>query len=79
MKTSDIIIAHPNSGDKIEALKAILKALKIKFEVTKEAAYNPDFVAKILQGDEDFKNGKFNAPPAHGKSVVPPDLKLELT
>ena len=33
MKTADIIIAHSNSDDKIEALKAFLKALKIKFEI----------------------------------------------
>ena len=58
MKTADIIIAHPNSDDKIEALKAFLKALKIKFEITRKNAYNPEFVAKILQGDEDIKAGK---------------------
>ena len=60
MKTSDIIIAHPVSVDKYEALKAILKALKIKFEIpTKsKSPYNPEFVAKILQGDEDIKAGR---------------------
>ncbi len=58
MKTSDIIIAHPGSDDKFEALKAFMKALKIKFEITKEDNYNPEFVAKILQGDEDIKAGK---------------------
>ena len=58
MKTSDIIIAHPGSDDKFEALKAFMKALKIKFEITKEAGYNPEFVAKVLQGDEDIKAGK---------------------
>lgn len=35
MKTPDIIIIHPNSDDKFEALKAFLKALKIKFEIAK--------------------------------------------
>jgi hypothetical protein len=36
-----------------------MKALKIKFEVSKEEKpYNPEFVAKILQGDKDLKNGK---------------------
>jgi hypothetical protein len=44
----------------IEALKAFMKALKIKFEISKEdeKPYNEDFVNKILQGDEDIKNGK---------------------
>jgi len=58
MKTSDIIIAHPGSDDKFEALKAFMKALKIKFEITKDNPYNPEFVAKILQGDADIKAGK---------------------
>jgi hypothetical protein len=58
MKTSDIIIAHPGSDDKFEALKAFMKALKIKFEITKEDTYKPEFVAKILQGDKDIKAGK---------------------
>ena len=58
MKTSDIIIVHPGSDDKFEALKAFMKAFKIKFEITKDKPYNPEFVAKILQGDEDIKTGK---------------------
>ena len=58
MKTSDIIIVRPGTEAKIDALKAFMKALKIKFEISAEKAYDPDFVAEILQGDEDFKNGK---------------------
>ena len=57
MNSSDIIIVHP-SEDKIEALKAFLKALKIKFEIATSKPYNDDFVNDILQGDEDIKNGK---------------------
>jgi hypothetical protein len=59
MSTSNIIIVHPDSDDKFEALKAFMRAFKIKFEITKESPYDPDFVAKILQGDEDFKKGNF--------------------
>lgn len=60
MKTPDTIIVHPGNQDKFEALKAVLKALKIKFEVpTKDKPYNPEFVAKILQGDQEFKKGDF--------------------
>lgn len=58
MSTSNIIIARPVSKDKLESLKAFLKALKIKFEVANEETYNEDFVKMILKGDDDIKNGK---------------------
>ena len=58
MQTQSIFIAHPTTADQINALKAVVKALKIKFEIAQEKPYNPDFVAKILQGDEDIKAGK---------------------
>jgi len=44
--------------DQLEALKAILKALKIKFVVAPEKAYDKKFVAMIEQGDKDKKKGK---------------------
>ena len=53
------ITVHPEDASQIEAVKAIMKALKIKFEITKEKPYNPEFVAKIKRSQEDFKNGKF--------------------
>jgi hypothetical protein len=49
------IKAYTTSSTQVEALKAFMKALKIKFEVS---PYNPEFVEKILQGDKDFKTGK---------------------
>lgn len=53
------ITAYTNDEKQIEALKAFMKALKIKFEIKKEDnPYNPEFVEKIRQGDEDLKNGK---------------------
>lgn len=53
------IKAHTKDASQIEAIKAFMKALKIKFELTKEqSSYNPEFVKKIRQGDEDLKNGK---------------------
>lgn len=55
------ITVHPEDASQIEAVKAIMKALKIKFEVSKEKPYNPDFVAKIKRSEEDFKNGKFTS------------------
>jgi hypothetical protein len=60
MRTANVIVAHPASNDKLEALKAFLQALKIDFEVTtpEQSPYNPEFVKLILQGDEDIKAGK---------------------
>ena len=60
MKTTGIIIAHPTSDDKLEALKAFMNALHIKFEVRKpgKSPYNPEYVDMILQGDKDLEEGK---------------------
>lgn len=53
------ITVHPEDASQIEAVKAFMKALKIKFEISKEKPYNPEFVEKIKRSEEDFKNGKF--------------------
>jgi len=59
MQTQNVFIAHPENIEQVNALKAFMKALKIKFEVTKaEKPYNQEFVDMVLQGDEDFKAGK---------------------
>jgi len=58
MKTQDIFIAHPKTTEQVNALKAFMKALKIKFEVSKEEAYNPDFVEKVLESRQQAKQGK---------------------
>ena len=52
--------AYTANPSQVDAIKAFMKALKIKFEVTKETKnpYNKDFVKQIQQGDEDLKNGK---------------------
>ena len=54
------LIAHPENKEKLNALKAFMKALKIRFEEEK-SPYDPEFVKKIKQGEEDFKAGKFKA------------------
>jgi hypothetical protein len=59
MKTSDIIIVHPDSEDKFEALKTFMKAFKMKFEITKEKPYDPKFVAKIEKNKQEFKKGDY--------------------
>ncbi|HAH24614.1 MAG TPA: hypothetical protein DCL77_12830 [Prolixibacteraceae bacterium] len=53
----ETLIVQPDSKEKLDAIKAFMKALKIPFEASK-SPYNPDFVAKIKQGDEDIKAGR---------------------
>jgi hypothetical protein len=53
------IIAYTEDASQIEAVKAFMKALKIKFEISKDKPYNPEFVAKIKKSEDDFKKGKF--------------------
>jgi hypothetical protein len=53
------ITAYTDDDSQIEAVKAFMRALKIKFEISKDKPYNPEFVAKIKQSEADFENGKF--------------------
>jgi hypothetical protein len=55
-----ILIVHPESKEKLAALKAFMKALKIRFEEEK-SPYNPEFVEKIKRSEEEFNNGKYKA------------------
>jgi len=52
------ITAYTEDAAQIEAIKSVLKAVKIKFEISKEKPYNPEFVAKINQSRQDYKDGK---------------------
>jgi len=54
------LIAHPENKEKLAALKAFMKALKIPFEEEK-SPYNPEFVEKIKRSEADFKAGKYKA------------------
>ena len=58
MQTKDVFIAHPTTKDQINVLKAVVKAFKIEFEITKEKPYDPDFVAKIQKSRQDISEGK---------------------
>jgi len=51
------LIVHPNSNDKLAAIKAVLKALDVDFDEA-STPYNPDFVSKINEGEEDIKAGR---------------------
>ena len=52
------ITAYTDDASQIEAVKAFMKALKIKFEITKDQPYNPEFVNKILEAEQEIKQGK---------------------
>ena len=52
----ETLIVHPENKEQLNALKLFMKAFKISFEESK--AYNPEFVAMILQSEEDIKAGK---------------------
>lgn len=58
METHSLFIAHPTTIEETNALKAFVKALKIKFELTTEKAYNETFVQEILKADKDIDEGK---------------------
>ncbi len=53
------ITAHTEDISQIEVVKAVMKALKIKFEISKDKPYNPEFVAKIKRSEEQSKKGQF--------------------
>jgi hypothetical protein len=51
-------IVYPHDEEQIEAIKAVLKAFKIKFEVKEEKPYDPRFVERVLLAKEEIKQGK---------------------
>ena len=59
MQTENIFITHPSNASEENALKAFLKALKIKFEIaTNDKPYNEEFVKKILESEKQYKKGE---------------------
>jgi hypothetical protein len=52
----ETVIMHPQNKEQLVALKAFAKALKVNFE-TEKSPYNPDFVAKIKESQEQVKQG----------------------
>jgi hypothetical protein len=58
MKTVNTFIIHPETAEQEIALKAFIEALKIKFEITKEKPYDPEFVAKIQESRRQAQKGE---------------------
>jgi hypothetical protein len=52
------IIAQPQDALQIEAVKAVLKALKIDFHVSKEPLYNKKFTEKVIQSENEIEQKK---------------------
>lgn len=56
------ITAYTEDTSQIEVIKAVIKALKIKYSISKskemDSAYSPEFVDMIRQGEQDLKDGK---------------------
>ena len=52
------IKAFTTDSSQLEALKAVMKALKIKFEVSNEDIYNKEFVKKIEESRKQVAEGK---------------------
>jgi len=57
MSVENVVVVHPKDDEQASTLKAVLKALKIKFEVA-EKPYNPDFVTKITESRKQANEGK---------------------
>jgi hypothetical protein len=53
-----IITAYTDDALQIEAVKAIMKALKIKFEISTDKPYNPEFVNMVLEAEQEIIQGK---------------------
>ncbi len=59
MQTINITV-HTDDSSQIEAIKAVFKAIKVKFEISKEKPYNPEFVQKIAKSKKQIEQGLFS-------------------
>jgi len=51
----ETITIHPQNNEQLQAIKSVLKAMKIPFE-KKRNTYNPDFVKKIQGAEKQQKD-----------------------
>ena len=58
MQSDKTFIIQPETTEQENALKAFIKALKIKYEVSSKKPYDPDFVAKIKESRQQVEKGK---------------------
>lgn len=55
----EILTAYPEKEEQLVALKAFLKALKIKFEGKESSPYDKRFVEKIKKADRNATEGNY--------------------
>ena len=51
----EALTIHPENKEQLEAIKSVLKALKIPFK-KEESPYDPEFVKMIRNAEKDRKN-----------------------
>ena len=54
----ETVIIHPENKEQLTALKALAKAMNVKFE-TNKSSYNADFVKKIKESKKQVEKGNF--------------------
>jgi len=54
----EILRMYPKTKKESAALKAVAKAMGISFEVEERSPYNPEFVARVLEGVEAKNRGE---------------------
>lgn len=52
----ETLLVKPKNKKELSAVKKVLELMKIDFN--NNDVYNPEFVESVLQGKEDYKNGK---------------------
>ncbi|WP_417589794.1 DUF2683 family protein [Owenweeksia hongkongensis] len=58
MKTENTFIIRPETKEQENALKAFIKALKMKFEISEGKNYDSEFVAKVEESRQQAYEGK---------------------
>jgi hypothetical protein len=54
----ETIIIHTEDSEKTKIVKAFLKALHIKFKAKKDLQYDPQFVKKIQESENEAAKGR---------------------
>lgn len=54
----ETLIVRPKNQKQMATVEAVLKALNINFQKEEKNEYNPEFVAKILEGSKEIAEGK---------------------
>ncbi|RYX87203.1 hypothetical protein EON73_01880 [bacterium] len=53
----ETLIVQPENKEQLKALKAFMKAMKIRFQ-KEEKPYSQEFITKMVQAEEDIQAGR---------------------